>query len=105
MLHIADMGVAYDPNLSAVFKALGDDTRLVILDELRARDGQSLFEICVRVVDRHGLSLSRQAISRHLETLEAAGLITTNWNGRTKIHSLNTAPLGRLAHVWIKRFL
>ena len=55
-----------------VFKALADPTRRRILDELVERDGQTLFEICARLVTKHGLGLSRQAISQHLAVLEAA---------------------------------
>jgi len=33
-----------------VFKALADPTRRAILDELAERDGQTLFEICARLL-------------------------------------------------------
>ncbi|SDE22909.1 DNA-binding transcriptional regulator, ArsR family [Kordiimonas lacus] len=91
--------------MSAVFKALSDDTRLLVLEELRKRDNQSLFEICVRVIEQHDLSLSRQALSRHLNVLEAAGLITTEWSGRTKVHTLNRTPIGDHIQPWMKPFL
>jgi DNA-binding transcriptional ArsR family regulator len=94
------MGSILDPRLSATFKALSDDTRLMILDDLRRRDNQSLFEICARIVDQHGIALTRQAISRHLNVLESAGLISTSWNGRTKVHSLNRVPIGTLIQPW-----
>jgi len=45
-----------------VFKALADPTRRVILDELQERDGQTLFELCSRLISRHGLTSSRQAV-------------------------------------------
>ena len=98
------MSLAYDPQLSLVFKALADDTRLLILDELRKRDEQSLFEICVRVIGEHDITLSRQAITRHLKTLEQAGLITTAWKGRTKIHSLTADALEDVVEPWIRPF-
>lgn len=98
------MSLAFDPNLSLIFKALADDTRLLILDELRKRDEQSLFEICVRVIGEHDITLSRQAITRHLNTLEQAGLITTTWKGRTKIHSLTAGALEQLVEPWIRPF-
>jgi len=72
--------------IDAVFHALSDSTRRIILDELSKREEQTLFEICVRVVEQHNLSLSRQAISKHLAVLEAAGLVTTRWSGRSKLH-------------------
>jgi hypothetical protein len=42
------MAVSDDRNLDAIFHALADSTRRVILDELAERDDQPLFEICVR---------------------------------------------------------
>ncbi|MFE4958238.1 ArsR/SmtB family transcription factor [Streptomyces sp. NPDC056653] len=73
-----------------VFKALADLTRRRILDELVERGGQTLFEICTVLVTKHGLGLSRQAISQHLAVLESAGLVLSLRQGRYKIHDLNT---------------
>jgi DNA-binding transcriptional ArsR family regulator len=85
-----------------VFKALADPTRRRILDELTERDGQTLFEICSRLSTKHQLGSSRQAVSQHLELLEAAGLIETRREGRFKFHSLNTRPLEHIADRWLK---
>ncbi|WP_052849528.1 ArsR/SmtB family transcription factor [Streptomyces avicenniae] len=85
-----------------VFKALADPTRRHILDELAERDGQSLFEICTRLANKHGLGLSRQAISQHLAVLEAAGLVRTRREGRYKFHDLDTAPLERVMTRWLR---
>jgi DNA-binding transcriptional ArsR family regulator len=85
-----------------VFKALADPTRRRILDELTERDGQTLFEICSRLSTKHHLGSSRQAISQHLELLEAAGLIETRREGRFKFHYLNTRPLEHIADRWLK---
>lgn len=90
-------GVAED-----VFKALADPTRRRILDELVERDGQTLFEICTRLVTKHGLGLSRQAISQHLAVLEAAGLVVTRRQGRYKFHDVNTEPLERIVTRWLR---
>jgi DNA-binding transcriptional ArsR family regulator len=83
-----------------VFKALADPTRRAILDELTERDGQTLFEICSRLATKHGLGSTRQAISQHLDVLEAAGLVTTRRDGRYKFHHLDTAPLRQIADRW-----
>ena len=83
-----------------VFRALADPTRRAILDELTDRDGQTLFEICARLVMRHGIGSTRQAISQHLDVLEAAGLVTTRREGRYKFHDLDTAPLRQIAERW-----
>ncbi|ANW22695.1 ArsR/SmtB family transcription factor [Streptomyces clavuligerus] len=85
-----------------LFKALADPTRRRILDELAERDGQSLFEICARLTTRHGLGLSRQAISQHLAALEAADLVRIRREGRYKFHDLNTEPLERIVTRWLR---
>jgi DNA-binding transcriptional ArsR family regulator len=83
-----------------VFKALADPTRRAILDELVDRNGQTLFEICTRLINKHGLGSTRQAISQHLDVLEAAGLVTTRREGRYKFHHVDTSPLRVIAERW-----
>ncbi len=83
-----------------VFKALADPTRRAILDELQERSGQTLFELCTRLLSRHGLGSSRQAVSQHLDVLEAAGLVRTRREGRYKFHDLDTSPLRAIAQRW-----
>jgi DNA-binding transcriptional ArsR family regulator len=83
-----------------VFRALDDETRRLVLDELAARDGQTLFEICSLLTMRHGLSLTRQAISQHLGVLESAGLVVTERRGRTKLHYFDPAPLAEISRRW-----
>lgn len=85
-----------------VFKALADPTRRRILDELVERDGQTLFEICARLLTKHDLGLSRQAISQHLAVLESADLVRTRRQGRYKFHDLNTEPLEVIVTRWLK---
>jgi DNA-binding transcriptional ArsR family regulator len=84
-----------------VFRALADTTRRIILDELAERDGQTLFEICGRLVMNHGLSSSRQAISQHLAVLEGAGLVEVRRDGRYKFHHINTEPLEPIRQRWL----
>ncbi|NUV71500.1 helix-turn-helix transcriptional regulator [Streptomyces sp. CAI-121] len=84
-----------------VFKALADPTRRLILDELTDRNGQTLFEICGRLVTKHGLGLSRQAVSQHLAVLETAGLVITRREGRYKFHDLDTEPLEHIVSRWL----
>jgi DNA-binding transcriptional ArsR family regulator len=86
-----------------VFKALADPTRRAILDELTDRNGQTLFEICSRLATKHGLGSSRQAISQHLDVLEAAGLVETSREGRYKFHYMNTAPLEPIVERWLEK--
>jgi DNA-binding transcriptional ArsR family regulator len=86
--------------VSDLFEALSAPARRAILDELRERDGQALFELCTRLVTRHGLEMSRQAISQHLDVLEAAGLVRTHRDGRYKFHHIDTRPLRAITERW-----
>ena len=98
------MGVPFDQNLSTIFRALGDDTRLLIMEQLRHRNNQSLFELCARLVEEHDITLTRQAITRHLNTLEEANLITTAWRGRTKVHSLTADSFEETINPWLQPY-
>jgi DNA-binding transcriptional ArsR family regulator len=89
--------------LGDVFKALADPTRRAILDELTERDGQTLFEICARLANKHQMASSRQAISQHLDVLEDAGLITTRREGRYKFHQLDSRPLRHIVSRWLTK--
>lgn len=86
--------------MADVFKALADPTRRAILDELRDRNDQTLFELCTRLAMKHGLGSSRQAISQHLDVLEEAGLVATRREGRYKFHHLDTSPLRAIVERW-----
>ena len=86
--------------MADVYDALSAPARRAILDELRERDGQTLFEICTRLTVKHGLGLSRQAVSQHLEVLESAGLVRTRREGRYKFHDLDTGPLRAIVERW-----
>ncbi|NDK92069.1 helix-turn-helix transcriptional regulator [Gordonia desulfuricans] len=86
-----------------VFKALADPTRRLILDELAERDDQTLFELCARLANKHAVASSRQAISQHIDVLEAAGLVDVRREGRYKLHRINTAPLEPIVERWLTR--
>jgi DNA-binding transcriptional ArsR family regulator len=89
--------------MADVFEAISTPARRAILDELVERDGQTLFELCTRLTMKHGLGLTRQAISQHLDVLESAGLVTTERQGRYKFHYLNTDPLLAIVQRWLKQ--
>jgi DNA-binding transcriptional ArsR family regulator len=86
-----------------VFRAISDATRRAILDELVDRNGQTLFELCARLALKHGLGSSRQAISQHIDVLEAAGLVATRREGRCKFHYVDTTPLRVITERWPTR--
>ncbi len=84
--------------MDKVFKALADPSRRLLLDRLRARNGQTLGEL-----GEH-LDMSRQAVTKHLVVLEAANLVVTLWRGREKLHYLNPAPIHEIARRWIGEY-
>ena len=84
--------------MDLVFKALADASRRQLLDRLQARNGQTLGELC------QGLDMSRQAVMKHLDILEAANLIVTQKQGREKLHYLNPVPINEIAERWIGKF-
>lgn len=86
--------------MSDIFDALAAPARRAILDELHERDGQALFELCTRLTMKHGMEMSRQAVSQHLDVLEAAGLVRTRRDGRYKFHHIDTRPLAEIAQRW-----
>ena len=86
-----------------MFEALASPARRAILDALQANDGQTLFELCGRLAMHHGLAMTRQAISQHLEVLESAGLLNTERRGRCKFHYIDTKPLGAILTRWPDR--
>ncbi len=85
-------------DMDAVFKALADPTRRALLDRLHDRNGQTLGELCA------GLDMARQSVSKHLAILEAAGVVTTEWRGREKVHHLDAAPINAVADRWLSRY-
>lgn len=89
-------------DVDAVFKALSDPTRRILVEELAERDEQTLFELCARLISRHGLEVSRQAVAKHLDVLEHAGLVTIRREGRYRLHSLDRAPLRATWDEWFR---
>jgi DNA-binding transcriptional ArsR family regulator len=86
--------------MTDLFEALAAPARRAILDVLCERDGQTLFEICARLAMKHDLTLTRQAISQHLDALEGAGLLRTRREGRYKYHHVDTTPLKAIVERW-----
>ena len=86
-----------------MYRAIADPTRRAILDEMTERDGQTLFELCTRLIAKHDVSSSRQAVSQHIGVLEDAGLVTTRREGRYVFHHVHTEPLRAIAERWPTR--
>lgn len=62
-----------------VFAALGDETRLGLVARLSAGDRISI----TRLTERTGVT--RQAVTRHLEVLEDAGVVRGTRRGRERL--------------------
>jgi DNA-binding transcriptional ArsR family regulator len=84
--------------MDEVFKALADASRRALLDRLRADNGQTLGELCAR------LTMTRQAVSKHLAILERANLVASVRRGREKLHYLNPVPIHEIGERWIGKF-
>ena len=91
--------------LVPVFKALGDPTRLKILELLRAR-GKSCCDLISR--EERGLcacdieeavGLSQAAVSHHMGLLRRAGLVAAEKRGRWVYYSRNEAAIAGLAEM------
>jgi DNA-binding transcriptional ArsR family regulator len=84
------MGAA---RLDAIFGALADPTRRSILQRL-TRGEASVAELA------KPFRISQPAVSRHLQVLERAGLITRSRRGTARLSHLRADPL-RDATVWL----
>ena len=81
------------PQLDAVFHALGDATRRRMLQELAAGE-----RTVSKLAEPFAMSLA--AASKHIKTLENAGLIEREVRGRTHFCRLAPGPLAS-AHEWL----
>jgi DNA-binding transcriptional ArsR family regulator len=84
--------------MDAVFKALADESRRQLLDQLHQNNGQTLGELCAH------LDMSRQAVTKHLLLLEAANLVAVVWRGREKLHYLTPVPIHEISERWIGKY-
>ncbi len=84
--------------MEPVFRALADQTRRDILDELFRRDGQSLKALSGR------FDMTRPAVAKHLRVLEDAGLVVTRRRGREKLHHLNAVPIRLVHDRWVSKY-
>src|ERR1700735_1939679 len=90
--------VSYCGFVEAVFKALSDQTRRELLDELFRHDGQTLSTLASR------FDMTPGAVAKHLRLLEAAGLVVTRRRGREKLHYLNPVPIRLVHDRWVSKY-
>src|SRR5271168_5637504 len=87
---------AEQDNLDRVFFALSDPVRRAILERL---DGQALLVSELAAP----FQISLQAVSRHIQVLVRAGLVTQARSGRISRCSLDAEPLSEAA-AWLNRY-
>ena len=75
---------------TAILSALGDPTRLAIVDRLRTGE-RCVGDLCAEIGGRQSL------ISFHLKVLRDATLVSARKEGRTVWYSLDPSGLSRLA--------
>ena len=85
-------------DIDKVFKALADQNRRRLLDQLHRENGQTLTALCEH------MDMTRQAVTQHLQQLEDANLVAIVWQGREKLHYLNPVPLHEIHARWIEKF-
>ena len=82
--------------LDHVFHALADPTRRAMLADLHLRE-HSVSELAAPY------RISLAAASKHIKTLERAGLVKRRVEGRTHRCALEAAPLAE-ADAWLRRY-
>ncbi|WP_433356891.1 ArsR/SmtB family transcription factor [Microtetraspora malaysiensis] len=82
--------------LDRAFTALGDPVRRALIARL-SRGEATVNELA------EPFSITKQAVSRHIQVLEAAGLITRSRDGQRRPCHLNTAALEELTS-WIDTY-
>jgi DNA-binding transcriptional ArsR family regulator len=85
--------------MEPVFRALADPHRRTLLDRLFEEDGLTLGVLATCLPD-----MTRFGVMKHLDVLEAAGLVTTVRDGRRKLHYLNPVPIRLVHDRWISKY-
>jgi DNA-binding transcriptional ArsR family regulator len=96
--------MASEQAVAGVFFALGDDTRLSVVKKLGAGPALSATALS------EGARVTRQAIVKHLQVLEGAGLVSHERRGREVLYALETRGLDdartfldRVSKTWDRR--
>jgi DNA-binding transcriptional ArsR family regulator len=88
------MGTTDPAPAAMLFAALGDETRLALVDRLGTSGPQSITRLTT------GSAVTRQAITKHLHVLADAGLVHDRRRGRERIWELDTERLDE-ARRWL----
>jgi DNA-binding transcriptional ArsR family regulator len=75
---------------AAVFAALGDTTRLLLVAKLCEGQPRSISQLT------EGSRLTRQAITKHLRVLESAGIVHSVHAGRESLFEFELEPIANV---------
>lgn len=87
-----DEDAAERAEAAPVFAALGDPTRLALLDRLSAAGPLSITRLTM------GSTVTRQAVTKHLRVLASAGLVRDRRRGREHLWELEPDRLAEAKH-------
>lgn len=76
-----------DRGVDAVFQALADPTRREVMRRISEEGPITVTELADR------LPVTRQAIAKHLDALEGAGLVSSSTRGRARRYLLTPGPM------------
>ena len=83
--------------MSEIFNAIADPVRRTLIARLHQSDALSLSQLA------EGLSITRQAVTKHLNQLHKAGLVQIERRGRERLHSLDPKPLAEI-DAWLEPY-
>ena len=86
----------YSTQLDLVFRALGDPTRRAMLGQLATRE-----HTVGELAEPHRITLA--SASKHIKSLERAGLVKRTVRGRTHFVRLDPRPLAK-ADEWLREY-
>jgi DNA-binding transcriptional ArsR family regulator len=84
-----------EDEMSQVFHALAHESRRKIMDLLKAHPGIGVGQLA------QAFDVTRIAVMNHLAVLDAAGLVISEKDGRTRRLYLNTAPVQMINDRWL----
>lgn len=88
--------VEYSTQLDLVFRALGDPTRRAMLGQLATRE-----HTVGELAEPYQITLA--SASKHIKSLERAGLVKRTIRGRTHFVRLDPRPLAK-ADEWLREY-
>jgi predicted transcriptional regulator len=87
-----------ESEMDALFQALSHEHRRRMLDLIKAQPGVAVGELASH------FDVSRIAVMNHLATLERAGLVISQREGRTRKLYLNAVPIQLIHERWTSEF-